>query len=112
MGSVDQRKFPRYFTDTEIIVYQAIGTVTGRIMQISRGGCLVFPPLPSASNPSIKMSFRLADVLPFINCKGEIVYSVRDRGTGIVFREISEYYRDLITEFFEKRLAAEKAAGT
>ena len=111
MPGVEQRRHPRYHTETEVIVYLGTGTVTGHISQISRGGCLIFPALPPQSNPAIRMSFRLSEELPYINCKGEIVYSITDRGTGVAFREISQYNQELITEFFEKRLSAEKATG-
>ena len=49
--------------------------------------------------------------MPSVNCKGEIVYSVRDRGTGVAFTEISIYNQDRITEFFEKRQAPGQVAG-
>jgi hypothetical protein len=54
---------------------------------------------------------QLDDGLPSINCKGEIVYSIRDRGAGIAFREISEYNLDRITAFFEGKLAATSAGA-
>lgn len=46
--------------------------------------------------------FRLADNLPDIRCKGEVVYSVSRQGTGIAFTEIAPRNQDLITEHFEK----------
>jgi hypothetical protein len=82
--------------------------VQGRIAQISRGGCLVFPPLPPHQNPELRLSFRLAEDYPYINCKGEVAYSIKDKGTGVAFTEISQYNQDLITEHFEKQLAAAK----
>jgi len=50
--------------------------------------------------------------LPSINCKGEIVYSISDRGTGVAFTEISLYNQDRITQFFEKQLAAQRPAAS
>ncbi len=107
-----RRRFPRYHTGLDVIVYPGAKAAQGRITQISRGGCLIFPPLPPLQSPEIKLSFRLADDLPYINCVGEVVYSVSDKGTGVAFREISIYNQELITDYFEKRLAAEKSAGT
>ncbi len=109
--TVQKRRFPRYHTAVEVIVYQASDVLSGQITQISRGGCLIFPPLPPQPVPSVKISFRLNENMPFINCKGEIAYSVRDKGTGVAFTEISQYNQDLITEYFEKQLAAGKPAG-
>jgi hypothetical protein len=80
----------------------------GRISQVSRGGCLIFPPLPPLQATDLKMSFRLGEDLPYINCKGEIAYNIQDKGTGIAFTEISLYNQDLITNYFERQLAAGK----
>jgi hypothetical protein len=103
-----KRRFPRYHTSLDVIVYQAQKTIQARICQISRGGCLAFPPLPPLQAGDVKISFRLRDDLPYINCKGEIAYNIQDKGTGIAFTEISLYNQDLITSHFERQLAAER----
>jgi PilZ domain len=108
---IQRRRFPRYPTSLEATVYLASGAVTAHIAQISRGGCLIFPPLAPQSSPAIKLSFQLAKDLPSINCKAEIVYSIVDRGTGVSFTEISQFNQELIAEFFQKQPAAEKASG-
>ena len=104
--TLQRRRFPRYRADVPATLYLATGVVEGRVVNVSRGGCLFFPALPSEDSPAVKLSLQLDDGLPCLNCKGEIVYSIRDRGTGIAFREISEYNLDRITAFFEKKLAA------
>ncbi len=99
-----KRKFRRYPADLETIVYQGGGTAQGRIVQISRGGCLLKMPLPAAAQGMVMhLSFCLCADLPNINCKGEAVYYVADRGAGVAFTEISAYYQDLITSHFEKQ---------
>lgn len=108
---IQRRRYPRYPTSLEATVYLPAGALQAHISQISRGGCLIFPPLPSQPSPGIKLSFRLAEDVPYINCKAEIAYSVVDRGTGVAFTEISEFNQDLITEYFEKQLAAGKSPG-
>ena len=65
----------------------------------------VYPPLPAEQTTDLKISFRLGEGAPYINCKGEIAYTIADRGSGVVFTEISEYHRDQITEHFEKQVA-------
>jgi hypothetical protein len=105
---IQRRRYPRYAASLDATVYLASGAIQAHIAQISRGGCLIFPPLPPQPSPGIKLSFSLAEDAPSVNCKAEIVYSIMDRGTGIAFTEISEYNRDLITEHFEKQPAAEK----
>lgn len=108
---IQRRRFPRYPANLDVTVYLDSGATQTHMPQISRGGCLIFPPLPPHQSPAIKLSFQLGDGLPSVNCKGEIVYSVRDRGTGVAFTEISIYNQDRITEFFEKPQAAGQAAG-
>jgi len=102
----DRRRFPRYRTNVEVIVYEGKTMFTSRITQISREGCLIFPPLPPLSEQGLRISFRLADDLPYVNCKGEVAYSFADKGTGIVFTEISLYNQDVITSSFEKQSCA------
>ncbi len=99
-----KRRFRRYPADLEAIVYQGGGTAEGRIVQISRGGCLLrLPPPPVAQGIEMRMSFRLGADLPSINCKAESLYYVADRGAGVAFTEISAYNQDLITNYFEKQ---------
>lgn len=99
---IQRRRYPRYPASLEATVYAASGAIQAHIAQISRGGCLIFPPLPPQATSQIKLSFSLGGDTPFINCKAEIVYTIMDRGSGIAFTEISEFNRDLITDFFEK----------
>lgn len=88
------------------------GTVVQtRIPQVSRGGCLIYPPLPPHQSPNIKLSFALGDSEAPINCKGEIVYTIAARGSGVAFTEISIYNQERITMFFEARSGAEETAG-
>src|SRR5438477_5829002 len=102
------RRHPRYVADLEVIIYRPGDAHRARITMISRGGCLIFPPLSDPTSATIKMSFRLTEDVPFINCKGQVVYIVQDQGTGVAFTEISQHNQDLITDYFERRLAAEK----
>jgi PilZ domain-containing protein len=109
--TAQKRRHPRYFADLEVIVYRQADAIRAHITQISRGGCLIFPPLSDLVAVQLKISFRLAEELPYINCKGEVAYSIADRGTGVVFTEISQYNQDLITDYFERRLTAQKQPG-
>jgi hypothetical protein len=85
--------------------------VQASIVNMSRGGCLVFPAFAAESSPEIKLSFHLDDGEPPINCKGEVVYSIQDRGTGVAFTEISVYNQDRITSYFERLAAAGHAVA-
>jgi hypothetical protein len=101
---VHKRKFQRYPADLEVILYRSGETAIGRIMQISRGGCLLeVPARITVQGSEIRLSFQLSGDLPSINCKGETVYYVVGRGAGVAFTEISAYFQDLITSHFEKQ---------
>ena len=104
-----RRRFPRYHANLEVIIYRGARAISGHITTISRGGCLVNPPLPPDQEPEIRLSFHLSEDAPSINCKGEIAYTINDRGSGVAFTEISRYNQDLITEYFEKGSATGKA---
>ncbi len=107
----ERRRFPRYFTRLEVAAYSGSNTIKGWITQIGRGGCLIVPTLPPPQSPELRLSIQLADGLPPVNCIGEIVYSIRDKGTGVAFREISVYNQDRITEFFEGHAAPQESSG-
>ena len=101
---LQKRRFRRYPADLEAIVYQGGATSQGRIVQISRGGCLLDVPLAAAAQGlEIRLSFRLCADLPSVNCKGEVIYYIAGRGAGVVFTEISAHNQDLITSHFEKQ---------
>jgi hypothetical protein len=72
---------------------------------------LIFPPLPPLPSGPLRISFRLGDDAPYVKCKGEVVYSLEDKGTGVAFTEISIYNQDLITTHFKGQLAGEGQAG-
>jgi hypothetical protein len=109
---IQRRRHPRYPCDVAVTVYVDSTIIQARIPQISRGGCLIFPPLPAHKSPEIKLSMAFEDGLPPANCKGEIVYTIAARGSGVAFTEISIYNQDRISSFFAKPSSAEKPAGS
>lgn len=110
--SASRRRYARYNSDLEVTIQQEGAAFGGRITQISRGGCLIYPALPTELAPHVKVSFHLSDQLPPINCHGEIVYNIADKGTGVALTEISEFQQDLITQHFEAHQAAAKQAAS
>jgi hypothetical protein len=102
--SPEKRKSCRYPAALEVTIYEGGRTAQGQIVQISRGGCLLkMPPPPVAQGLEMRLTFGLSADLPSINCKGEVIYYIADRGMGVAFTEISTYYQDLITSYFEKQ---------
>jgi hypothetical protein len=101
---IDKRRFPRFNVSLDATVYVRLFSIPARITNLSQGGCLIYPPLGSASSTEVKLLFRLPDGSR-IACKGEIVYEIFDRGTAIAFTEISQNHQERIAEFFERQAA-------
>jgi hypothetical protein len=97
------RKYRRYPADLETIVYQGGETAQGRIVQISRGGCLIKLSPAVAQGVEMRLTIRLGADQPNISCTGEAIYYLDNQGTGVAFTEISAYHQDLITRHFEKQ---------
>ncbi len=108
-GQKYRRRFPRYRTSLDVMIRHGSESVRARITQISRAGCLIFPPLPPQRDREVSLSFRLSNDLPDISCKGEILYRTKGKETGVAFTEISLHNQALITQHFEKHLGAEKS---
>ncbi len=102
-----RRRFPRYQADLPATLYLESGVMQVRVKNLSRGGFFVSPPLLGLQSPQVKVSFQLEEGEPPINCKGEVLYTIADRGSGIVFTEISGHNLDRITASFERQEAAE-----
>jgi hypothetical protein len=100
----NERRYPRHSVNLDATVYVRLFSIPARITNLSQGGCLIYPPLGSALSTEVKLLFRLPDGSR-IACKGEIVYEVFDRGTGVAFTEISQYNQEQIAEFFERQHA-------
>ncbi len=106
-----KRRYPRYHASLDVTVHDGSHDMRARITQISQGGCLVTPCLEAPASSDLRLSFKLSEDVEAINCKGEIVYSISDVGTGIAFTEISLRSRELIAQHFAKQRAAGKKAS-
>ena len=110
--SATHRRYARYDANLEVTVHQDDRAFGGRIIQISRGGCLIYPAFAMELKPQVEVSFHLSGDFPSINCDGEIIYNIAEKGTGVALTGISESQQDLITQYFEARLAAQKQANS
>ena len=108
---VQRRRYPRYRCELSVTLYLGSGIIQSSIVNISRGGCLLFPPFTPQGSPEVKLSFFLENGQPPVNCKGEVVYTIGDRGTGVAFTEISLFNQDRITAYFDKLAAAGEAVA-
>ena len=69
------------------------------LIQISRDGCLVFPPILQFTDPNVNLTFQLDEGLPAFRTSGQIIYTIQNLGSGIAFSGLSEREGDAIDKF-------------
>jgi len=99
--SYQSRRYARYHTNLDVVICGQLESIQAHILQLSRGGCQILPTLPPQPTPFVKISFRLSQELPPIDCTGEIIYNIEGKGTGVAFSEISEENQEMISTYFE-----------
>ena len=98
-----KRRYPRYKTNIPVTLTTDKSKFQISIIQISRAGCLAFPPILHFTDPKVELTFQLDEGLPSFRTAGRIIYTVHNRGTGIAFSGLSEMGRDAIEKFFSER---------
>ena len=98
-----KRQHPRYKTNIPGTLTTDKGEFQIDIIQISRGGCLVFSSIVLFTDPNVDITFQLDEGLPFFRTSRRIIYTIHNKGTGITFSGLSEMERDAIDKFFSGR---------
>ena len=98
-----RRQYPRYKTNFPATLTTDKGGLETHIIQISRGGCLVFSSILLFTDPKVDLTFQLDEELPLFRITGRIIYTIHNKGTGIAFSGLSEMERDSIERFFSGR---------
>ena len=93
------RQHPRYKTNFPATLTTDKGEFQTHIIQISRGGCLVFPPILPFTDPNVDITFQLDEEVPSFRTSGQISYTIQNLGSGIAFSGLSERERDAIDKF-------------
>ena len=94
-----RRQSARYKTNVPAILTTDKSENQIDIIQISRDGCLVFPPILQFSDPNVNLTFQLDEGLPSFRTSGQIIYTIHSLGSGISFSGLSEMERDAIDRF-------------
>ena len=95
-----RRQYRRYKTNFPATLTTDKGEFQTHIIQISRGGCLVFSSILLFTDPKVDLTFQLDEELPLFRTTGQIIYTIHNKGTGIAFSGLSEMERDAIVRFF------------
>lgn len=99
---IGRRRHARYEASIPVTL-AADGIETERtISQISRAGCLISPATPEVSQAGVTMAFKLDQELKPILTRGEVIYTVYEKGIGIAFKGIAESDGSTIESFFSK----------
>ncbi len=98
-----RRQSARYKTNVPATLTTDKSEFQVNIIQISRAGCLVFPPILQFTDPNLNLTFQLDEGLPSFRTSGRIIYTIHNKGTGIAFSGLSEMERNAIERFFSGR---------
>ena len=98
-----RRQYPRYKTNIPATLTTDKGEFQINIIQIGRGGCLVFSSLLLFTLPKVDLTFQLDEGLPLFRITGRILYTIHNKGTGIAFSGLSGMERDAIERFLSGR---------
>jgi len=95
----DKRKFRRAKLVTQVKC-EAVGREDIAVARdVSAGGMFLNDPNPFPKNSVVSLAFRLSPTDPLLNCQGEVVYSLKGVGMGIMFTQVSEEIRQVLDKF-------------
>ena len=95
----DKRKYRRAKLITQVKC-EAIGREGIAVTRdVSAGGMFLNDANPFPKNSTVSLSFRLSPTEPLLNCRGDVVYSLKGVGMGIAFTQISEEIRQALEKF-------------
>ena len=95
-----KRQHPRYKTNIPGTLTTDKGEFQIDIIQISRGGCLVFSSIVLFTDPKVDLTFQVDEGQPLFRTTGRIIYTIHNKGTGIAFSGLSKMEGDAIDRFF------------
>jgi len=95
----DKRKYRRAKLVTQVKC-EAVGREDIAVTRdVSAGGMFLNDPNPFPKNSVVSLAFRLSPTDPLLTCRGEVVYSLKGVGMGVMFTEVSEEIRQALEEF-------------
>jgi len=99
---IDKRQYRRVKLITELQC-EAVGREEVAVSRdISVGGMFVTAKNPFPQNSEIALSFRLRSGDPLISCRGKIMHSIKGRGMGVMFLDLSEEVRETLQKFVDE----------
>jgi c-di-GMP-binding flagellar brake protein YcgR len=98
----DKRKYRRAKLVTQVKC-EAVGREDIAVTRdVSAGGMFLNDPNPFPKNSIVSLAFRLSPTDPLLSCQGEVVYSLKGVGMGIMFTQVSEEIRQALDKFVDQ----------
>lgn len=95
----DKRKYRRAKLVTQVKC-EAVGREDIAVTRdVSVGGMFLNDPSPFPKDSVVALAFRLSPTDPLLTCQGQVVYSLRGVGMGIMFTQVSEEIRQALDKF-------------
>ena len=98
-AEMDKRRFRRARLITQVTC-EALGREAVAVSRdISVGGMFLNDPEPFPKKSVVSLVFRLSPTDPVMTCEGEVVYSIKGVGMGVMFTEVSPEVRQALEKF-------------
>lgn len=95
----DKRKFRRAKLVTQVKCEASGREAIAVTRDVSAGGTFLNDPNPFPKGSALVLAFRLTPTGPLLTCQGDVVYSLKGVGMGIMFTQISEETRQTLDAF-------------
>jgi hypothetical protein len=95
----DKRKYRRAKLITQVKCEASGREGIAVTRDISAGGMFLNDPNPFPKGSTLVLAFRLSPTGELLTCRGDVVYSLKGVGMGIMFTQISDATRQTLDAF-------------
>ena len=95
----DKRKYRRAKLITQVKCEASGREDIAVTRDVSAGGMFLNDPNPFPKGLGVTLAFRLSPTGPLLTCQGDVVYSLKGVGMGIMFTQISDETRQMLDAF-------------
>jgi c-di-GMP-binding flagellar brake protein YcgR len=101
-AEIDKRKFRRAKLITQVKC-EALGREDLAVTRdLSAGGMFLNEKNPFPSKSIVSLAFRLTPTAPLLTCSGEVVYSLKGVGMGVMFTDVPADVRQALEKFVDE----------
>lgn len=100
-AEVEKRKYRRAKLITQVKCESLGREAVVVTRDVSVGGMFLNDPNPFPSKSAVSLAFRLDPTAPLFTCRGEVVYSIKGVGMGVMFTEVPNDVRQALEKFVD-----------